>query len=414
LLLEIVGGECGPVIEVTAPAYLPKRAPIMLRHARVARLLGTTVPAAKIAAMLARLGMQVRTAAGGWRVTPPSYRFDVAIEADLIEEIARVVGYESLPSALPPMRASAVAVPETRIRAPRIRHLLVDRDYQEVITYSFVDPDLQALVQPGLVPARLANPIASNMAVMRTSLWPGLLQAVLYNQNRQQGRLRFFELGMRYLPGKAAVQEEAVLAGVVAGPAVSEQWGAPARAVDFFDLKGDVDALVALTGASAQFAYAPANHPALHPGQAAEISREGHRVGLIGALHPQVQAKLGLAGPVFVFELAFASIQQARVPIFHELSKFPSIRRDLALIIDEAMPAARVLALVREVAGELLVNLNIFDEYRGEGIDSGRKSLGLTLTLQDFSRTLKEEVVEAIMAKVVSALQAGVGAQLRQ
>ncbi len=413
LLLEIVGGECGPVTEVTAAAYLPKHPPILLRHARITQLLGAMVPAAKIAALLGRLGMQVRAAAGGWRVMPPSYRFDIAIEVDLIEEIARVIGYEALPSALPPMRASAAA-PETRIPAPRMRRLLVDRDYQEVITYSFVDPELQTLIEPDLAPARLANPIASNMAVMRTSLWPGLLQAVAYNQNRQQGRLRFFELGMRYLPGKAAVQEEAVLAGVVVGPVLPEQWGAPARDVDFFDLKGDLDALFTLTGASGEFAYAPARHPALHPGQTAEISRGGRRVGLVGALHPQVQAKMGLSGSVYVFELSFAAIEQAKAPIFSELSKFPSIRRDLALVLDRAVPAAQVLALVRKAAGELLVNLDIFDEYRGEGIDSGRKSLGLTLTLQDSSRTLKEEVVEAIMAQVISALQSGVSAQLRQ
>jgi phenylalanyl-tRNA synthetase beta chain len=274
---------------------------------------------------------------------------------------------------------------------------------------------LQALIEPDAKPARLANPIASNMAVMRTSLWLGLLQAVLYNQNRQQERLRFFELGARYLPQKGAVvREEAVLAGVVTGSSLAEQWGVPARPVDFFDLKGDVDALLALTGAGGQFAYAPAEHPALHPGQAAEITREGRRVGFVGALHPQVQAQIGLSGPVFMFELAFADIERAQVPIFRELSKFPSIRRDLALVLDRSTPAAQVLAVVRKAAGELLVNLEIFDEYRGEGIDSGRKSLGLTLTLQDSSRTLKEEVVEAIMARVVSALQSEVGAQLRQ
>ncbi len=414
LLLEIVGGECGPVTEVSAAAYLPKRAPILLRHARVTRLLGTTLPPARIGTVLSRLGMQVRRAAGGWRVTPPSYRFDVSIEADLIEEIARVVGYETLPATLPTLQATAAAVPETRIPMPRFRRLLVDRDYQEVITYSFVDPALQALIEPDTAPARLANPIASNMAVMRTSLWPGLLQAVVYNQNRQQERLRFFELGARYLPEKGAVREDAVLAGAVTGPALAEQWGAATRAADFFDLKGDVDALLTLSGAAGQFAYVPAHHPALHPGQAAEITREGRRVGFIGALHPQLQAQLGLSGPVFVFELAFADIEQAQVPIFTELSKFPSIRRDLALILDRSIPAAQVLAVVRQAAGELLVNLEIFDEYRGEGIDSGRKSLGLTLTLQDFSRTLKEEVVEAVMAGVVSALQSEVGAQLRQ
>lgn len=414
LLLDIVGGECGPITEVSAAAHMPKRAPILLRHARINRLLGATLPAAKVAAVLSRLGMQVRVAAGGWRVTPPSYRFDIGIEADLIEEIARVVGYETFPGALPTMQATAAALPETRVPMPRFRHLLVDRDYQEVITYSFVDPALQALIEPDAASARLANPIASNMAVMRTSLWPGLLQAVLYNQNRQQERLRFFELGARYLPRGGAVAEEAVLAGVVSGPAMAEQWGVATRNVDFFDLKGDIDALLALSGAGDQFACAPARHPALHPGQAAEITRAGRRVGFMGALHPQVQAQLGLSGPIFLFELVLAGIEQVQVPIFHELSKFPSIRRDLALVLDERIPAAQVLAVVREAAGELLVNVGIFDEYRGEGIDSGRKSLGLALTLQDFSRTLKEEVVEAVMARVISALQARMGAQLRQ
>jgi phenylalanyl-tRNA synthetase beta chain len=358
--------------------------------------------------------MRVKTAAHGWRVTPPSYRFDIKQECDLIEEVARIYGYEKLPSQMPRFEMAEGAQPESRIPEGRMRDVLIDRDYQEVITYSFVDPDLQKLIDPAVPPAALANPIASNMSVMRTSLWPGLLQAVLYNQNRQQARIRLFEIGRCFVRRNGKINQDKALAGVITGPAFAEQWGTKSGPADFYDIKGDVEALLELTGEKGNFRFKPTTHPALQPGQAAEIIRKGASAGFLGALHPQIQHKLDLDGPVFLFELELFQIEQAIVPSFQEISKFPSIRRDISVIIDRQIPAQDVLDCVSQAAGQLLVNLQLFDEYRGEGIDSGRKSLALTLTLQDTSRTLREEVVEAVMTQVIAALHSRFGAQLRQ
>jgi len=414
LLIDIVGGSCAPLVEVSANAHLPKRSAILLRQQRITRLLGFTPPAKAIVRILTALGMHVKNAAQGWRVTPSSYRFDIKQECDLIEEVARIYGYEKLPSQMPRFDMAQASLLESRLPEGRIRDGLIDRDYQEVITYSFVDPDLQKLIEPAVTPAALANPIASTMSVMRTSLWPGLLQAVLYNQNRQQARIRLFEIGRRFVPVNGKINQDKTLAGVITGAAFAEQWGIKPGPADFYDLKGDVEALLDLTGGRGQFRFKPTTHPALHPGQAAELLRNAKSIGFLGALHPQIQRKLDLDGPVFLFELQLSPIQQAMVPSFQEISKFPSIRRDIAVIIDRQIPAQEVLDCVSRTAGQLLVNLELFDEYRGEGIDSGRKSLALGLTLQDTSRTLKEEVVEAVMTQVITTLQSRFGAQLRQ
>jgi phenylalanyl-tRNA synthetase beta chain len=240
---------------------------------------------------------------------------------------------------------------------------------------------------------------------------------VLYNQNRQQERVRLFEIGNRFLSkADGTADEQAVIAGIASGPAFPEQWGIKARPVDFFDVKGDIEALLAL-GGQRRFIFRPARHPALHPGQAAEIVYSGnteHPIGLLGVLHPQLQAKFGLEKSVILFELHLSALQAAISPKFQEISRYPAIRRDLALVLDEAIPARNVLDNVRKTAGRLLVNLELFDEYRGEGIDSGRKSLALGLTLQDTSRTLNEEDVEAVIGRVVAGLKADFDAQLRQ
>ncbi len=416
LLLEIVGGRPGPVIEQRAARHLPKRKPVLLRSRRLERLLGVAIPPSKTADILKRLGMGVRKVAGGLRVTAPSYRFDIGRECDLIEEIARLYGYEQLPQRLPRATMAMGAQPETRLAPERLCDLLIDRDYQEAITYSFVDPLVQARLDPATSPARLSNPIASDMAVMRTTLWTGLLQAMVYNQNRQQTRIRLFEIGRRFLSHAGRIDEQLMLAGAVTGEALPEQWAAGRRAVDFYDVKGDVEALLALSHAG--FAFEPVSHPALHPGQAAEIVRTSApnrgRVGLIGALHPKIQAQFGLDRAVLLFELLLDAVLDASAPVYREISKFPFIRRDLALLVDVGTPAAAVLDCVKRAAGGLLANLELFDEYRGEGIDSGRKSLALGLTLQDSSRTLKEDAVEAVLQGVVDALHSELGAQLRQ
>lgn len=414
LILAIVGGRSGPVIEQTVKRHLPRVAPVSLRLERLMRLLGLDLPTKEVENILKRLGMTPRKAGSTWTVTPPSYRFDIRREVDLIEEIARIHGYDRLPSRRPRLDMTASPVPESDVGEARLRAGLIDRDYQEVVTYSFVDPGIQALIDPPLSPARLANPISAEMAVMRTSLWPGLLQAILYNQNRQQTRVRCFELGRVFLPQGQGFHEEPMLAGAACGEALTEQWGAPRRAVDIHDVKADVEALLVMAGIGQDARFQPGQHPALHPGQTAEVQIEGRRIGLIGVLHPAAQARLGLDRPVVLFELKLAVLRNGKIPIFREFSRFPSIRRDLAILVEEAVSAQNVSDCVRKAAGALLVNLELFDEYRGKGIDSGRKSLALGLTLQDSSRTLNEDDVERVMTQVMSALKSGLGAKPRQ
>ena len=414
LLQKIVGGRPGPTVEARLERYLPRRATIPLRRRRIAQVLGAELPANRVERTLSRLGMRVSRSANGWRIIPPSWRFDMDREVDLIEELARVHGYEKLPTHMPRITAAAVVRSERLLPLERFKTVLVDRDYQEVITYSFVDPELQALIAPHEVGLKLLNPISSDMSVMRVSLWPGLLQTVRYNRNRQQQRLRLFEAGRHFVRQGEATRQDVVLGGAVTGLALPEQWGSLAREADFFDIKGDVEALLGASGCARAFSFAPSRYPALHSGQQARILRDGVEIGRLGALHPELAVRLDLEMPVFLFELEISALQQGRMPRFSEVSRFPAIRRDLAIVVGAATPAQAVLDCVTKSAGELLVDLQLFDEYRGEGIDSGRKSLALGLTLQDSSRTLKEDVVESVVGRVIRSLESGLGAELRK
>ncbi|MEK7815931.1 MAG: phenylalanine--tRNA ligase subunit beta [Pseudomonadota bacterium] len=414
LLLAIVGGRTGPVIEQKSKRHFPKVEPIRLRATRIRRLLGHSLPAQRVATLLSSLGMQATRVPEGWRVRPPSFRFDVRREIDLIEELARAHGYEKLAPTRPRIDMQASPLPEARITEARLRTALVDREYQEVITYSFIDPGLQKLLDPAARPLALVNPISADMSVMRTSLWPGLVQTLRYNQNRQAERQRLFEIGRRFLPVGGDCAQERMLAGAITGPLLAPQWGTAQREADFFDIKADVEALLALTGQAQDYRFRPAEHPALHPGMTAEILFNGERVGWVGALHPQIRTQLALDKPVFLFELACQAIQEAEVPRYREISRFPTIRRDLAVTVDESLAAEIILERVEAVAGKLLVKLELFDEYRGKGIDSGRKSLAMGLTLQESSRTLKDSEVDALLAQVIAALEADFGAKLRQ
>ncbi len=418
LLLEITGGEAGPVVEVTDAASLPRHDPITLRAARLRRLLGAAIPRPEVTEILRRLGFQVRESEGeSWEVVSSSARFDIAIEADLIEEVARIHGYNHLPDSRPAARLAIESAAATTTRDRRMRLLLADRGYQEAITYSFVDTALQSLLDPEQTPIELANPISSETAVMRTSLWPGLVQAVMHNLNRQQRRARLFETGRKYLRKEGRIVEQPVVAGAVTGLVSPEQWGMENREVDYFDLKGDVEALLALGGSAAQGVRFSATglHPALHPGQAARLLLEdGATVGWLGVLHPRVSKALKLDQNILVFEVSSNIIGGERVPVFHELSKFPAIRRDLAIIVDEDVPAASIRACIEETAGETLQQLQLFDVYHGKGIDSGKKSVALGLTLQAFSRTLTDSEIDALIARVLQQLQNTFAATLRE
>jgi phenylalanyl-tRNA synthetase beta chain len=299
---------------------------------------------------------------------------------------------------------------ETRARNERAADLLVDRGYQEAITYSFTEPALQALLSPGPAFA-LANPISAELAVMRVSLWPGLLQALGSNQRRQQQRARLFEIGRRYAGADGAETE--VVAGVVAGSALPEQWGVDATKIDFFDVKADVEALLALTGASAQLRFVAEGHAALHPGQSARIWRGDRAIGWLGALHPEHSRRLDLTYPVFVFEVETQSGLSRDIRVFAEISRYPAIRRDIAVIVDEALPARTLLDTVRDAAGALMQDLTVLSVYRGRQFEKGKKSIAVGLQLQDTSRTLTDSEADAIVARVIEQLTHKLNAAIR-
>lgn len=413
LLLEIVGGKPGPVIEVTNQEYLPQPAKINLRKERVAKILGLVISDRDIEKIMQRLGFSSDKIAEGWEVTVPARRSDITIEVDLIEEIARLYGYDKLPLL---QAASSLTInprPETQINLAAVRHVLCDLGYNEVVTYSFIDKKLQSLFDPELKPVELVNPISADMAVMRTNLWPGLVNTLIYNQNRQQSRVRLFEVGLRFIPEGSALLQQRMLSGLISGSAFPEQWGIPNREIDFFDLKGDLLNVFKLTLSPEEFTFKPCAHPALHPGQSAEIYRSGKLFGLIGVLHPSIKQSLDIQSKVIVFELALDQLDVARLPHFTEISKFPEIRRDIAILVDQAVPAAVIQDTISEVAGELLKDLNIFDIYQGKGIAQDRKSVALALTLQHASRTLRDEEVAELLERIIDALKDRFAAELR-
>ncbi|HHO69748.1 MAG TPA: phenylalanine--tRNA ligase subunit beta [Gammaproteobacteria bacterium] len=413
LLLELVGGQAGPVTEAVEPAALPAKAPIGLRTARIERLLGFCPPPAQVQDILARLGMQVAAGPEGWQVTPPTFRYDISMEADLIEEIGRVYGYNRLPTGACRGRLEMRPRPEARLPLQRLRALLVDRGYQEAITYSFVDADLNRAVEPELEAVPLANPLSADLSHMRTSLWPGLLKAVQHNRHRQQSRVRLFESGLRYIRHGNDISQENMIAGVLTGERLPAGWSQDTRTVDFYDAKGDVEALLALGGHD-DLDWTAAAHPALHPGQSAALRRGGGVIGWLGRVHPRLAQRLEIPDQTFLFQLKLDEILEGRVPSFQKLSRFPSIRRDVAVVVDANIPSRDLAQTIREAAGPLLQELNLFDVYQGEGIETGLKSIAFGLILQDSSRTLTDEEVDAVMQAVTARLEQKFGATLRE
>ena len=415
LLLEIAGGEPGPIIECVSEQHLPQIAPITLRAERVSQMLGLELGAAEIETLLMGLGLRVTASGQGqWSVEVPTHRFDISLEVDLIEELARLYGYNRLPVRYPQARLAPQANPEARSDLPALRRLLVARGYQEAITYSFIDPKLFELFSPGVEPLLLANPISADMAAMRSSLWPGLVKALQHNLNRQQDRVRLFESGLRFVGQLEGLKQEPMLAGVVCGSRLPEGWAQGRETVDFFDVKADVEAVLGFAGALDAFTFVPGQHPALHPGQTARIERNGQEVGYLGALHPELVKSLGLDRAVFVFELVLAEVSEGRLPKFQELSRFPEVRRDLALLADRDVAASSVLAVIRENAGEWLTDLRLFDVYQGKGIDPHRKSLAVGLTWQHPSRTLNDDEVNATTQTILTSLEQRLNATLRK
>ncbi|MBI2383032.1 MAG: phenylalanine--tRNA ligase subunit beta [Gammaproteobacteria bacterium] len=407
LILDICGGKAGPVTH--AGRAQPPAATVNLRHERLNALLGHAIGADEVERLLPRLGIGVQRAGqGAWTATVPSHRYDISIEPDLIEEVARLYGYDRIPA----KPYAAELVPATQREgersAARVKDFLAARGYQEAVTYSFVEPKLQERLAPGAPSIRLDNPIADTMSAMRTTLWAGLIPAWLYNAQRQQRRVRLFELGACYEDRPGGIVETMRLGGLVAGEALPEQWGGAARPADFFDVKGDLEALV-----GAKLSCRKAEHPALHPGRSAEVRIGDSAVGWLGALHPSLVRALDLPAAPLLCELDWAAVRAAGVPRAQPVSEFPSSRRDLALVLREEVEAGAVLAVARRAAGAHLREVRLFDVYRGAGLPNGCKSIALGLIFQDYSRTLTDEEVDASVQSVASRLTDELGASIR-
>lgn len=413
LLLDIVGGEPGPVAE--AGKQLPQIGPVKLRRKRIEDLLGMKFPDTEVLDILGRLGLQeIAQDAQGWTFTVPSWRFDITIEADLIEELARVHGYNNLPVTVPLVRLGLQPEPESITPLRRLRHTLVAQGYQEVITYSFVPPELESALGSGQVrPETLANPISQDMSVMRTSLWPGLVKTLVHNQNRQQMRARLFETGLVFNSINSRLEQIFKVGCLICGEQVPEQWGAGVKAADFFDLKGDAELLLGLSHEPQNFSFNVAEHPALQRGQTARITRGKQPIGWLGALHPKLLQALDIKGKVFLLELDYSTLKESLIPVVTELSRFPAVRRDLAILIDQDSSAEAVQQALREVAGTDLLELQLFDLYQGENLQKGKKSLALGLTFQHPSRTLTDADISPIIDSCIKALQAKFKAELR-
>ena len=413
LLLSIAGGRAGPVLVAENLADLPQPSTVTLRRARLKRVLGVDVADAEVARIFIALGMQVETLADGWRVSAPSSRFDIEREEDLIEEVARIFGYDNIPTATPAGALALSAEPEARIGELALREQLAAHGYFEAVDLSFVSTEL--LAQWGLagqgVP--LANPLSADLAVMRPSLLPGLVEALCHNRARQQERVRLFEVARVFAAGNPPVETPS-LAIVACGNARAEQWGEPSRPLDFFDLKGDLDALLSWGGEPHRWTVHADGLPSwLHPGRGARLARSGKTAGWFGALHPQLAKALDLGPDVHVLELELEPLLARRLPKAQPVARFPSVRRDIAVEVPETETWSHVEQAVRDSLGEVLVELRLFDRYSGKGVEVGRKSLAMGLILQDASRTLVDEEADRCVRQAIAALEQTCNAKLR-
>ena len=414
LLLAIAGGAAGPVIVTEDRSKLPLRAPVRLRRQRLPRLLGVGVDDVRVMQVFKSLQMQARLLPEGCEVTPPPHRFDIAIEADLIEEVARIIGFAAIPEA--PAVSQQVFLPlKEAVPAERIvLEALVARGWYESINYAFTDPALQSQLFPGVETLGLSNAIASDLSVMRVSLWPGLVRVALENQRRQADRIRLFEHGARFAVEQGVVTEIDSLAGIALGRRVPEQWGADAKAaVDFYDVKADLESLLAATGEAGSFGFEAASLPLLHPGRSARVLNNGKSVGWLGELHPRLVRELGFTQAPILFELDFAALR-VRVPQGREISRFPQVRRDLAVVLPETVSFSTLRERVTLAGSGLLRTLRVFDVYRGPGVETGRKSVALGLIFQDITRTLTDEDVDRAVAAIVADLRANLDAGIRE
>ncbi len=413
LLLEICTAETGPLVHSLSVEHLPTRNSIRLRRARIAKLLGVEISDEIVSGILQRLGLEATRITAGWDVVPPSFRFDISLEADLIEEVARIFGYDNIPEFTAIAATPLEVVTETVVDIDKAASTLIARDYQEVITYSFIDSESDKRISGIESQLVLSNPISSEMSVMRASLWPGMLAVAAANIARQQNRVRLFEVGKSFHGSLDDHDEVERIAGLAVGTLLPEQWGSKSQPVDFFDIKSDIAAMLGLTGDSEQFEYVSSSHPALQPGQTASIIRDGNTIGVMGKLHPSLARYFELKRDVFLFELDAAEALASAAPVATTVSKFPASRRDIAVIVDENISADDLVKTVAATAPDLIREVRVFDIYRGPGIEAGLKSVALGLILQETSRTLTDEDADSAMTAAVQELEKKFAAELR-
>ena len=414
LLLDIAGGEAGPLSDHVVDKHLPKNAPLLLRKSRLKKVLGTEIDDGRVSEILNALGLVTSDHAEGWSVAIPSYRFDIDVEDALVEEVARIFGYDEIPEVTAIAETPLATATETKIDLDLVANTLVARDYQEVITYSFIDQEIDSRITGTASELVLSNPISSEMSVMRSSVWPGLLAAASSNVARQQDRVRIFEIGKTFHGTLKAPEEVTRVAGLAYGDTLPEQWASQAQVIDFFDIKSDVTALLNMVGPGAKFDFVAADHPSLQPGQAANILRDTDVVGVIGKLHPDVAKMFDLDKGVLVFELDTERTFATTVPVAKNVSKFPTIRRDIAVVVDDIISAADLVAVVESAIPDLIQSVKIFDVYRGPGIEAGLKSVALGLILQETSRTLTDDDADAAKSAAVRKLHQEFAAVLRE
>ncbi|OOG61399.1 phenylalanine--tRNA ligase subunit beta [Rhodanobacter sp. B04] len=413
LLLSIAGGDAGPVLVAENLADLPKPATVVLRRARLRRVLGVDVADAEVARIFTALGMRVEVHAEGWQITAPSSRFDIEREEDLVEEVARIFGYDNIPTHSPAGALALAIEPEARINELALREQLAARGYYEAVNLSFVPAELLARwgFTERLVP--LANPLSADLAIMRPSLLPGLIEALRHNRARQQERVRLFEVARVFAAGDPPVETPS-LAIVACGNAHGEQWGEPSRQFDFHDLKGDLDALIAWGGEPQRWSvHADDLPPWLHPGRGARVARDGETVGYLGALHPQLAKVLDLGADVHVLEMALEPLLARRLPLAQPVPRFPAVRRDIAMDLPEEISWSQIEQAVRGSLGTRLQELRLFDRYSGKGVEAGRKSLAMGLILQDASRTLTDDDADRCVREAIAVLEQTCKAKLR-
>jgi len=415
LLLSIAGGRPGPLVNTEDPSGLPTRSAVRLRRERLTRLLGVAVPDGQVSSILHNLQMQVTPIAEGWTVVPPPHRFDIGIEEDLIEEVARIIGFAAIPER--PAKRQQVFLPLPEAVPPErvLLEALIARGYHEAITFAFVDPALQQLLFPQVQTLTLANAIASDQSMMRVSLWPGLVRVALENQRRQHDRIRLFSHGARFVVQEGEVSEVDSLGGIAMGRRLPEQWGSSEsrEPLDFFDAKADLEALLAATGAAHEFRFEAATLSCLHPGRTASVTRGGAVVGWIGELHPRLVRELGFTQAPALFEVEVVALR-VNLPQAREISRFPQVRRDLAIVLPENVSFSALRERVVLSGSSFLRNVRLFDVYRGAGIEKGRKSIALGLIFQDISRTLTDNEVDLAVAAVVADLRENLDARIRE